>query len=73
MKYKKSIQELQPAFDNAHAHVISAYHDLDHDKMRRHFETEHGVKVIFDPEFGHWVELVFPNEEAVTMFVLKWS
>jgi len=73
MKYKKFIQELQPAFNNAYAHVRSVYHDLDQDKMRKHFETEHGVKVVFDPHVGWWGELIFPNEEAVTMFLLKWS
>lgn len=73
MNYRVSIREIQQVFDNAHAYIISTYHDLDHDKMRKHFETEHGVKIVFDPEFGHWIELIFPNEESCTMFMLKWS
>ncbi len=40
---------------------------------RTTFEATHGVKVEMGESGNFWSHLEFPNEQAYTMAVLKWS
>jgi hypothetical protein len=60
-------------WDNAVKHIDShqKHNTSSPDVQRKDFEKAHGVRVVYDSET--WVSLIFPNEEAYTMFMLKWS
>jgi hypothetical protein len=62
-------------FENAERHVDrhQKHNTTTLDQFRKDFEKAHGVKVVYDSTDGWYSALIFPNEEAYTMFLLKWS
>jgi len=67
------ISEILSAFHNANQVVIAkGGFGLERHRHKDAFEQLHNVKIIRSP-WGSWDELVFPNKQAYTMFLLRWS
>jgi len=70
---KVPIPEILSAFHNANQAVIAkGGFDLERHRHKDAFEQLHNVKII-QSAWGSWDELVFPNKQAYTMFLLRWS
>jgi hypothetical protein len=67
------ISEIPTVFYNANQVVISdGGFGLDRPKHKDAFEQLHNVKIVLS-NWGNWDQLEFPNEEAYTWFMLRWS
>jgi len=70
---KVPIHKILSAFHNANQAVIAkGGFGLERHQHKDAFEQLHNVKII-QSNWGNWDELVFPNKQAYTMFLLRWA
>ena len=73
MRVRVPISEILSAFHNANQAVIAkGGFGLERRQHKDAFEQLHNVKII-QSNWGNWDKLVFPSEEAYTMFLLRWA
>lgn len=82
MAIKVLINNIQPAFNNAHKLLWAKYNPNRnilkgrnvYRTQREWWKKEHQVEIIGDNvDFGNWQYIVFQNDSDLTYFMLKYS
>jgi len=79
MTYIASIKDMGKAFDHAHKALVASHsgeigHAYHFTEMIEFWQKDYKVSdVIRNPGWGRWEYIVFPDEQAYTMFLMRWA